>query len=105
MLIPSKVQTGIAMALAVAAWESAADTIYRSIMPDGHVVFSTRPPTGALSSTSTLYSHESTGVTFAKPEQIEGVRQRNRERTRLLDERVAALNAAAAEHSAARLAR
>lgn len=105
MLMPSKMQAGIAMVLAMAAWESAADKIYRSIMPDGRVVFSSRPPPDAVNSKSTVYSHDSDGVNFARPEEIDGVRQRNRERTRLLDERVAALNAAASEYNSARLAR
>lgn len=83
--------------------------IYKSVMPDGQVIYSERPQSGARTVEKSVVNIDDTGVRSISREAIEGANQRARKRSQALDEVTKAvqiaetrLRAAEAEREAGR---
>lgn len=67
----------VAMAWAVSSW---AQTIYKSTMPDGHVIYGTEPAQGAKRVETMKPPAESTGVQPVAPQDAKKLEQTGRQR-------------------------
>jgi hypothetical protein len=89
-----------ALAAAPAAW---ARDVYKSVMPDGRVIYSEQPQPGARKVTKSTVDVGDTGVKPVAPGAVQDVRERARERSRALDESLTAMRIAEAELRAAEM--
>lgn len=84
------------------AW---ARTVYKSVMPDGRVIYGEQPQPGARKVTRTDVDVGDTGVKPVAPGEVQSVRERARERSRALEDSLTALRIAEAELRAAEMER
>ncbi|MCX7185291.1 MAG: DUF4124 domain-containing protein [Nitrosospira sp.] len=73
-------------ALAAAPDASARATIYKSVMPDGRVIYSEQPQTGARTVEKPVVNINDTGVQPVSREAVEGANRRASKRSQALDE-------------------
>jgi hypothetical protein len=82
-----------------------ARTVYKSVMPDGRVVYGERPQPGARKVEKSTLDVDDTGVKPVSRHAADRARQRGLERARALDEALNSLRLAEAELRAAEMAR
>jgi hypothetical protein len=80
-------------------------TVYKSVMPDGRVIYGEQPQPGARKVTRTNVDVGDTGVKPVPPGEVQSVRERARERSRALEDSLTALRIAEAELRAAEVER
>ena len=73
-------------ALVAAPDASARATIYKSVMPDGRVIYGEQPQTGARTVEKSVVNVNDTGVQPISREAVEGANQRASKRSQVLDE-------------------
>jgi hypothetical protein len=89
----------------VTAPGASARTVYKSVMPDGRVIYGEQPQPGARKVNRTNVDVGDTGVKPVAPADVESVRERARDRTRALDDSLTVLRIAEAELRAAEMER
>lgn len=72
-------------ALAAAPDAGALATIYKSVMPDGCVIYGEQPQTGARTAEKSVVNVNDTGVQPISREAVEGASRRGSERPQLVD--------------------
>jgi hypothetical protein len=102
ILLLTGVILGAALTVAPGAW---ARTVYKSVMPDGRVIYGEQPQPGAREVTKATVDVGDTGVSPVAPGDVQRVRARARERTRALDDSLTALRIAEADLRAAEMER
>jgi hypothetical protein len=93
---------GAALAVAPAGW---ARTVYKSVMPDGRVIYGEQPQPGARKVTKSTVDVGDTGVKPVSPGAVQSASERARERTRALDDSLTAMRIAEADLRAAEMER
>lgn len=73
-------------ALVAAPDASARATIYKSVMPDGRVIYGEQPQTGARTVEKSVVNVNDTGVQPISREAVEGANRRASKRSQVLDE-------------------
>lgn len=91
--------------LAAASDTNARTTIYKSVMPDGRVIYGEQPQTGARTVEKSVVNVDDTGVQPVSREVVEGASQRALERTQILDNAFRTVQVAEVELHAAESAR
>lgn len=72
-------------------------TIYKSVMPDGRVIYSEQPQPGARTNEKSMVNVNDTGMKPVSREAVEGASQRGLKRSQALDEASRAVQAAETE--------
>ncbi len=88
-------------ALVAAPNAIARTTIYKSVMPDGRVVYSEQPQSGARTTEKSMVNINDTGMKPISREAVEGASQRALQRSRALDEASESVRTAETELRAA----